>query len=429
MLKVNKPSRKNTKIIFAVVAIAILSFSLGAAIVKATGSAPNFTISSGVYPGAPTYTVFPDGLGNYYAKDAYGMIDYSGTNAATIIQDALNGLTVGRTYIQTVECTGYFPISTILNIPSYAQLLLNGEIQWAGSSGTSGYMMQNSGNNQILITGGIYDGGNAVGQIMNMEGISNFQVQGTYQTNILQMGAFMVFFGSDNGVISNNNVYGGNKGLGIDLYDGCHNIVVSQNTFNLTYDSAISVGSTGGGVLCYDITITGNAAYGYSSGNANGGISVFGLAQDITITGNVCDNFYGDGVVIQVEGGFTPNSITVTSNILRGNLLYGIGLSGQNCTASSNIINNSGYGIYINNFFNTASSNTINNCGTSGIYIYASQQNEVLLGNQCHNSPYGVIISSGCTHIQSVGNNYLDNSVSNYTNNAGAGTTSIGDLY
>lgn len=82
-------SRSKLKIIFAIVVIAILSFSLGAAIVKATGSTPNFTISSGVYPGAPTYTVYTDGTGNYYAKNAYGQIDYTSTNAGTVISDAM----------------------------------------------------------------------------------------------------------------------------------------------------------------------------------------------------------------------------------------------------------------------------------------------------------------------------------------------------
>jgi hypothetical protein len=47
-----------------------------------------FTISGGIYPGAPTYTVWGDSAG-YYAKDANGNIDYSGTNATTIIQDVL----------------------------------------------------------------------------------------------------------------------------------------------------------------------------------------------------------------------------------------------------------------------------------------------------------------------------------------------------
>jgi len=61
---------------------------LGTLIVfAATPSSPLY-ISSGIYPGAPSYTVWGEG-GNYFAKDAHGQIDYSGTNAATVINNAV----------------------------------------------------------------------------------------------------------------------------------------------------------------------------------------------------------------------------------------------------------------------------------------------------------------------------------------------------
>jgi hypothetical protein len=47
------------------------------------------TISGGVYPGAPSYTFWEEG-GYYFAKDANGEIDYSGTNATIVIQNAFN---------------------------------------------------------------------------------------------------------------------------------------------------------------------------------------------------------------------------------------------------------------------------------------------------------------------------------------------------
>jgi len=50
-----------------------------------------FTISSGVYPGAASYTIWRDG-DYYYAKNAYGAIDYSGTDAASVIQSAISAL-------------------------------------------------------------------------------------------------------------------------------------------------------------------------------------------------------------------------------------------------------------------------------------------------------------------------------------------------
>jgi len=50
-----------------------------------------FTISSGVYPGAASYTIWRDG-DYYYAKNAYGAIDFSGTNFSAISESVLNAL-------------------------------------------------------------------------------------------------------------------------------------------------------------------------------------------------------------------------------------------------------------------------------------------------------------------------------------------------
>jgi hypothetical protein len=47
---------------------------------------------SGVYPGAPSYTIWTDGAGNYFAKDAYGNLAFSGTNASYVIQSAIYAL-------------------------------------------------------------------------------------------------------------------------------------------------------------------------------------------------------------------------------------------------------------------------------------------------------------------------------------------------
>jgi len=71
-----------------------------------------FWISSGVYPGAPSYTVWKEGS-NYFAKDAYGEIEFSGTNATDVIINSLDGLgqTGGRilvekgTYVLTTSLT------------------------------------------------------------------------------------------------------------------------------------------------------------------------------------------------------------------------------------------------------------------------------------------------------------------------------------
>lgn len=81
---------KKNKIIAILAILVLLSTSFYAGFVYApTGS--NYTISEGVYPGAPSYTVWADG-GNYYVKDAQGGQPSvsGGTNASTLIQYALD---------------------------------------------------------------------------------------------------------------------------------------------------------------------------------------------------------------------------------------------------------------------------------------------------------------------------------------------------
>lgn len=56
----------------------------------AAQSTTPFTISSGIYPsGAASYTIWKEGL-NYYAKNASGVIEYSGTNFATILSNCIS---------------------------------------------------------------------------------------------------------------------------------------------------------------------------------------------------------------------------------------------------------------------------------------------------------------------------------------------------
>jgi len=68
------------------IAIILLSF---ANFVLSQTSGDRFTISPGVYPGAPSYTIWREGS-NYYAKDLYGKINYFGSNASQVLQNAIN---------------------------------------------------------------------------------------------------------------------------------------------------------------------------------------------------------------------------------------------------------------------------------------------------------------------------------------------------
>lgn len=64
---------------------------LGSLIVFALSPSSTFYISSGSYPGAPSYTIENEG-NNVFAKDANGLIEFSGTNASAIIQNSIDAL-------------------------------------------------------------------------------------------------------------------------------------------------------------------------------------------------------------------------------------------------------------------------------------------------------------------------------------------------
>jgi len=76
--------KKTVKISLIFLAIGLL---LGSLIVFAATPSATFYISGGVYPGAPSYTIWKEGS-NYFAKDANGQIasGFSGTNISQIMQ-------------------------------------------------------------------------------------------------------------------------------------------------------------------------------------------------------------------------------------------------------------------------------------------------------------------------------------------------------
>jgi len=81
------PKQINVKTALIFVGISILLTSLFFYAFAATPSS-TFYISSGVYPGAPSYTIWKEGA-NYFAKDVNGMLKYSGTNASQIITNCI----------------------------------------------------------------------------------------------------------------------------------------------------------------------------------------------------------------------------------------------------------------------------------------------------------------------------------------------------
>lgn len=82
------------KIVSSLATVIILVWIIGSALfVNAASTSNIFVISTGAYPGSSSYTIFSDGL-NYYAKNGYGAIDFTSTDASTVINQAIRALPV-----------------------------------------------------------------------------------------------------------------------------------------------------------------------------------------------------------------------------------------------------------------------------------------------------------------------------------------------
>jgi hypothetical protein len=146
-----------TALIFLVIGILITS---GLFYVFAATPSSTFYISSGVYPGAPSFTVWTEGS-NYFAKDANGLIVYSGTNRTTVINNAINALphvnvqlpnaaasVVSAPHGKIIIKAGAYPDSGSIQVPLGSRITIEGE-------GTSQQMVGNgiNGGTQIINSG------------------------------------------------------------------------------------------------------------------------------------------------------------------------------------------------------------------------------------------------------------------------------------
>jgi len=110
-----------------------------------------------------SYVIGIQGTTIFARNGKTGEIDYSGTDAPTVIQSAMNALTNGRTWKEKVLLKGNFSISSTIKVPSYIILEIQGKLTLG--NGLNINMIENSdqtgGNTDIEIIGGYFDGNSA----------------------------------------------------------------------------------------------------------------------------------------------------------------------------------------------------------------------------------------------------------------------------
>lgn len=107
-----------------------------------------------------SYLIYKSGSTVKARNGSTGLIDYSGTDAKTVITSALTNLTVGRTWKEKVVVKGNFSIDnsvSALTIPDYTVFELQGKL--TATTKTANLVLIGSNCN---VYGGIYDGNRGV---------------------------------------------------------------------------------------------------------------------------------------------------------------------------------------------------------------------------------------------------------------------------
>ena len=129
-----KSSKKRRNITLSVIFVSsvLLAGLIGNSFAQ---SGSTFTISSGVYPGATDYTIDVDS-GNYYAKNAYGAIAFSSSNASYVWNSVVTTLATGtggsiKTTCPMFEMTNPIVIIGGSSTPPSKTISIIGDGRWA----------------------------------------------------------------------------------------------------------------------------------------------------------------------------------------------------------------------------------------------------------------------------------------------------------
>jgi len=170
-MKIEKQVKNYLKIGLICLAIGLL---LGTLIAFAATPSSTFYISSGVYPGAPSYTVWREDS-NYFAKDANGLIKFSGTNFTLLMENPIAALPSdgGKILIRKGAYAGHIVIDR-------SNVILEGE----GGVGNVPVPNSDVGNPPTSLSGTV---------ITPEEGYDAFRISGANRTGI-QIRNFGIWF-------------------------------------------------------------------------------------------------------------------------------------------------------------------------------------------------------------------------------------------
>lgn len=423
------------KFVFTLSLIAILigTFALGFTTYVLANPSPSTSGYSegGPHPGAPSYTVWKEDS-TYYAKNKYGTIDYEGSNASQIINNAIDN-SVG---IVLLEGNTEYSLTGKIRVDD--NTILRGE-------GFSTIIKQ--ANSQAM--GWLIDNKNHVPGSTNQEAmynvnviIENLAVDGNYQ-NQGYTGAGSDFNGAGillyvkNLIIRNVKTINTGRYGGLALYS--RNVTIDSVFISKTFGSA----AYASGIFLSNRTasvkttienshledITGKAIYledapenviiqGNTIKNATEGISTDG-ADVIQIRDNIIDGAGVGSYGVNLAGGTGSQNITIQGTTIKNWKESGIKVYlTHSVSIDANHIFHNGYGSVLNEYFaifivqganhTSITNNKIFNNYAGGIeYRAGNKTYGLIMGNDVYDNNYNLGVAIGVvasTYIRIIGN-------------------------
>jgi len=278
------PKQVSTEKAITIILITILLTTIGSYLVFGATPSSTFTISPGIYPGAPSYTVWEEGS-NYFAKNSNGKIEFSRSNASQLLQNAINN---GDVIFVKAGTYLFDAVVTLINIRE-----TNVDKLYVYNSFNQGVKIYSASCNSTISNSIFEHNGYGSGATAG----SGVEVYGSHIT-------FINCFFIDNygaGVLT------ASTSIGFHTFTGCHAIKNGKNGFSIDAPQTIIVGCTS--------VETGRGSH---TGEADAhGVQFTATAIGSSISAStIAENFHAG---IDVVGAGTATNLSIT---IQGNIIY-----------------------------------------------------------------------------------------------------------
>jgi len=327
--------KPNPRLVFAALILSIMigiaSFTASITYVIAQSGAGSLYVEEGVYPSGSSHTIWREGS-TYFAKDAFGHVAYSGSNASQLIYNAIEATSPGGTVF--IKAANYSCDSTILVDNRY--VTVEGEnpgtvtgtvLKLADSvncnlfnlSGATFFTLRD-----IQLHGNSANNNNGTGIFSGSGSISATADMLIDHCFIRSFGDYGLYLVDCWGAIIRNSYIEGNKAT-YGSYIGAWNCLIESTTFNYNDHYGLWIAGVGTATIrgCSFTengkhglwlnsgtghVVTGNIflGNGIDAANTYSGIYVNGGAQNSTISGN---SFDGYGAHVAYQSSYTKYGI------------------------------------------------------------------------------------------------------------------------